>query len=128
MRRTTIGSKSSAGGRTRSRTTRQWLSAALVGFALFALPPAAAYAIGATSQVNDGSSHATTTRMPAGAHARHAALLDLSGSALTPGLPPPQMSALSDRRIVAGLILMLFAGLSALTMSMWRDLSRKVRA
>jgi hypothetical protein len=125
MRRNTIGSKSNAKSSSkRRRATGQWLSAALVGFALFALPPAAAYAIGATSQETGGPVHSMTSDMPA----RHAALVDMPVPALTPGLPPPELSALSDRRIVAGLILVLFAGLSALTMSMWRDLGRKVRS
>jgi hypothetical protein len=57
--------------------------------------------------------------------AGHPGLTGIKTPALTPGLPPPQLASLSDRRIVAGVILVIFAGLSGITLSMWRDLSKR---
>ncbi|MEJ8572152.1 hypothetical protein [Microbaculum marinum] len=62
------------------------------------------------------------------------AFLGMSSPALTPGLPPPQLvgqpsgegTVMSTRSVAAGLILVLFAGLAALTFTMWRDLGRRV--
>jgi hypothetical protein len=65
---------------------------------------------------------------------RKVAFLGINSPALTPGLPPPQIvahasdveSGMSTRTMAAGMILVLFAGLAALTATMWRDLARRV--
>ena len=59
---------------------------------------------------------------------QYAALVDMPAPALSPGLPPPELSSLSDRRIIAGLLLVLLAGGSAVTAAMWRELGRRAKA
>jgi hypothetical protein len=59
---------------------------------------------------------------------QYAALVDIPAPALSPGLPPPELSSMSDRRIIAGLLLVLLAGASAVTATMWRELGRRARA
>ncbi len=119
MLRTAIASKPDA---ERKRAGR-WMFAALVGLALLALPPAAAHATARdiASDILTGSVTTVSASVPL-----HRTIIGLPTPALTPGLPPPQLSVLSDRRIVAGVILVLFAGLSALTVAMWRELGRRV--
>lgn len=59
---------------------------------------------------------------------QYAALVDIPAPALSPGLPPPELSSLSDRRIIAGLLLVLLAGASAVTAAMWRELGQRAKA
>lgn len=103
------------------------VSTAFVGLMLLALPPAAAHAVNAESKITYDAVTGSVSTVSAGVPL-HRTIVGLSTPALTPGLPPPQMPALSDRRIVAGIILVLFAGLSALTVGMWRELGRRMDA
>jgi hypothetical protein len=99
-----------------------YLRAAILGLAITAAIPA----------ISEASSIPTPSAVVADSYVGPLAeapslFFDMQTPALTPGLPPPQLSSLSDRRIVAGLILVLFAGLSAFTYTMWRELGRRIQ-
>lgn len=109
----------------------RWAFAAIVAAALLATPVAVPHAVGATSDGFTGpvsmesAQSATRSDTQSAAPSRRAGLIGVAAPSLTPGLPPPHLSSLSDRRIVAGVILVLFAGLGTLTVSMWRELGRR---
>jgi|GEM_PF-2346818 len=92
-----------------------------------ALTPAGAIASGAPDHGANGVKVASVATAPAVAAVQTSAFSNVQTPALSPGLPPPQLAALSDRRIVAGLILVLFAGLAGITATMWRDLGQQFR-
>mgnify|MGYP000745071797 CR=1 FL=1 len=93
---------------------------------LVSLAPVAAFAATAPAIIQQDSMFAAAATSPATREAQYAALVDMPTPALSPGLPPPQLSALSDRRIVGGLLLVVLAGASAVTAAMWRELGRRV--
>ncbi|WP_436638324.1 hypothetical protein [Microbaculum sp. FT89] len=117
------------------RRRGRWACAAFVAAALLATPVAVTHAVSATSNDFTGSVSTVSTQSVkhSGTHSaphsaasfRQASLIGVTAPALTPGLTPPHLSSLSDRRIVAGVILVLFAGLGTLTVSMWRELGRR---
>lgn len=105
----------------RGSWARGFAAAALLTLALTVITPVAH----AVTAMPDGT-FISAVAQPAGKVVGQTRLLDIQTPALTPGLPPPQLSSLSDRRIVAGVILVLFAGLAGLTAAMWRELGRRV--
>ncbi len=103
------------------RSFRAAIVAGLVGLA-----PVAALA--ATAPVPLDSSFTAPASTSTTEAIQYAALVDIPAPALSPGLPPPELSSLSDRRIIAGLLLVLLAGASAVTAAMWRELGQRAKA
>jgi hypothetical protein len=107
---------------TKSSRSAGWLAAASVA-AMLAMAPVAADA--ATSPEPDPA--AIVTVKQAVTPIRQAVLVDMPAAAMASNGSVSRLAALSDRRIAAGLILVVFAGLSAVTFTMWRELGRRVK-
>lgn len=100
------------------------LRVAALGVALAVLPPVASHAApGATT--GDPTAQTVLERVHTG---QRALLLDLPRPTLAPGLPPPDFTTVSDRRIISGGILLLLAGFGGLTALMWRELGIRSKA
>lgn len=112
---------------------RRWangMRAAALGAALAVLPPVASHAAApdagaAAAQVPAGSQADGRAQAPGGSRAL---MIDMPHQVLTPGMPPPRFTTVSDRRIVTGGILLLLAGLGGLTALMWRELGARIRS
>ncbi len=117
------GTRIRDGGRAASRL-QSLLRAAALGVALAVLPPVASHAApGAATE--DPAGQAVLERAHTG---QRALLLDLPRPTLAPGLPPPDFTTVSDRRIISGGILLLLAGFGGLTALMWRELGIRSKA
>ncbi|TCT13672.1 hypothetical protein EDC22_101543 [Tepidamorphus gemmatus] len=107
-------------------TASRWrcvLSAAILGLALALLPPVAALAASGIE-----TDFGTAGKAVGVVHSGETALmLELPRPALAPGLPPPDFTTISDRKIISGGILLLLAGFGGLTALMWRELGIRSR-
>lgn len=110
-------------GATATSRWRSPIRAAALGIALAVLPPAASHAAPGIA-ADQTAAPVTMEKVQTG---QRALLLDLPRQALTPGLPPPDFTTVSDRRIISGGILLLLAGFGGLTALMWRELGIRSR-
>jgi hypothetical protein len=102
---------------------RSALRAAVLGLALALLPPVAGLAAPGTG-IDAGAVQTAVGKAHSG---DSALLLELPRPALAPGLPPPDFTTISDRKIISGGILLLLAGFGGLTALMWRELGLRSR-